>query len=95
MEPKDVIPQPVAVASEVDHVSQSAEINESSEIKVEESKSEEIVHVRVGSQGFCHQLLLKTGSIVADLVNPATNKKEKISSGTKNITRQLFNFVLC
>ncbi|XP_046439683.1 titin-like isoform X1 [Daphnia pulex] len=45
MEPKDVIPQPVAVASEVDHVSQSAEINESSEIKVEESKSEEIVDV--------------------------------------------------
>jgi hypothetical protein len=45
MEPKDVIPQPVVVASEVDHVSQSAEINESSEIKVEESKSEEIVDV--------------------------------------------------
>jgi hypothetical protein len=45
MEPKDVIPQPVVVASEVDHVSQSAEINESSETKVEESKSEEIVDV--------------------------------------------------
>ncbi len=45
MEPKDVIPQPVAVTSEVDHVSQSSEINESSETKVEESKSEEIVDV--------------------------------------------------
>ena len=43
MEPKDVIPQPAAVADFCEHVSQPTEIKESSETKVDESQNEKAV----------------------------------------------------